>query len=180
MDPSADGTNSSTSLFLLDSSWLVTPDGWAERNIVTVVIPQLVKAGVHGTGKATMHRLVVPQVLALWQAWEDAGLLPLVRSWEGMFVARYIRGSRSTLSNHAKGSAFDINYTGNELGVTPAAAGKLNSVRELVPLAVHFGFYWGGWFSRSDGMHFEVRKLFSADELAVLVARAKDLSLLEA
>ena len=155
-------------------------DGWADKNIVTVVIPQLVKAGVHATGKATMHRLAVPQVLALWQAWEDAGLLHLVRSWEGMFVARFIRGSRSTLSNHAKGSAFDINYTGNELGRTPAAVGKLNSVRELVPLAVHFGFYWGGWFSRADGMHFEIRKIYTADELAVLIARQKELSTFDA
>lgn len=150
-------------------------DGWDARNIVVQVIPQLVTAGVHATGRASMHRLVVPQTLALWQAWEDAGLLHLVRSWEGMYVARFIRGSRSTLSNHAKGSAFDINYTGNELGRTPASVGKLNSVRELVPLAVHFGFYWGGWFSRSDGMHFEIRKLFTADELAVLVAKQKEL-----
>lgn len=151
-------------------------DGWEDRNIVVVVIPQLVTAGVHSTGRASMHRLVVPQTLALWQAWEDAGLLHLVRSWEGMWVARFIRGSRKTLSNHAKGSAFDINYTGNELGSTPAAVGKLNSVRELVPLAVHFGFYWGGWFSRADGMHFEVRQVLSEDEVAVKVAKQKELS----
>lgn len=155
-------------------------DGWDSKNIVVQVIPQLVRAGVHATGRASMHRLAVPQTLALWQAWEDAGLLHLVRSWEGMYVARYIRGSRSTLSNHAKGSAFDINYTGNELGRTPAAVGKLNSVRELVPLAVHFGFYWGGWFGRADGMHFEIRKIFTADELAVLVSRQKDLAGFEA
>lgn len=155
-------------------------DGWDTRNIVVEVIPQLVKAGVHATGRASMHRLAAPQTLALWQAWEDAGLLHLVRSWEGMFVPRFIRGSRTTLSNHAKGSAFDINYTGNELGRTPMAAGKLGSVRELVPLAVHFGFYWGGWFSRADGMHFEIRKLFTADELAVLVSRQRDLASFEA
>lgn len=151
-------------------------DGWDKRNIVMVEIPQLVKAGVHATGRASMHRLVVPQTLALWQAWEDADLLHHIRSWEGMWVARFIRGSRTSLSNHAKGSAFDVNAATNGLGRTPAAVGKLGSVRELVPLAVHFGFYWGGWFSRSDGMHFEIRKLFTADELAVLVAKQKDLA----
>ena len=134
-------------------------DGWADRNISTVIIPQLVTAGVHATGRATMHRLVIAQTLALWDAWEKAGLLKHVKSWEGMYVPRFVRGSRSTLSNHAFGSAFDINYTGNELGATPAAVGTKNSVRELVPLAHQHGFYWGGHFSRGDGMHFEVAKL---------------------
>lgn len=155
-------------------------DGWDKANIVTVVIPQLITLGISTTGRATMHRLAVPQTLALWQAWQDAGLLPLVKSWHGMFVARYIRGSRSTLSNHAKGSAFDINYTGNELGRTPAQEGTANSVRELVPLAIAFGFYWGGWFSRADGMHFEIRRLMPADELAALVAKQKELSKFDA
>lgn len=155
-------------------------DDWDDQNIVVVVIPQLIKLGLSKTGKASMHRLAAPQTLALWQAWEDSGLLHLVVGWEGMWVARFIRGSRTTLSNHAKGSAFDINYEGNELGSTPAAAGKANSVRELVPLAIDFGFYWGGWFSRSDGMHFELRRIMPADELAALVEKLKGLSKLDA
>lgn len=141
-------------------------DGWDDQNIVLVTIPQLVKAGVDDDGKARMHRLVEKQTLGLWLAWEIAGLLKHVKSWEGMYVPRFVRGSRSTLSNHAFGSAFDINYTGNELGKTPAAVGTPNSVRELVPLAHRFGFYWGGHFSRADGMHFEVARVMSNDEVA--------------
>jgi hypothetical protein len=134
-------------------------DGWESKNIRLVPIPQLKQLGLSATGNARMHRLVVSQTLALWQAWEDAGLLDRVLSWEGMYVPRYIRGSRSTLSNHAKGSAFDINAGTNGLGRVPAALGTKGCVRELVPLAVEHGFYWGGWFSRGDGMHFEVRKV---------------------
>ncbi|MBP0575977.1 M15 family metallopeptidase [Mycobacterium tuberculosis] len=38
--------------------------------------------------------------------------------------------------------------------------GAKGCVRELVPIANRFGFYWGGHFStRADGMHFEVAKL---------------------
>ncbi len=73
-------------------------------------------------------------------------------------------------------SAFDINYTGNELGRVPAAAGTPNSVRELVALAVRFGFYWGGWFSRSDGMHFEVNRVLTqaqVDEVVESLALAR-------
>ncbi len=64
------------------------------------------------------------------------------------------------LSNHAYGTAFDINAAQNGLGVEPAAIGKRGCVRELVPLANRHGFFWGGHFSkRKDGMHFEVGKL---------------------
>jgi hypothetical protein len=134
-------------------------DGWDTKNIVLFQIPQLVALGISTTGNVRAHRLVQAQTLALWQAWEDAGLLHHIKSWEGMYVPRFIRGSRSTLSNHAFGSAFDINYTGNELGRVPAPVGTINSVRELVPLAHKHGFYWGGHFSRGDGMHFEVARV---------------------
>ncbi len=134
-------------------------DGWEDKNIVLFSIPQLKSLGISATGNVRCHRLVQRQTLALWKAWEDAGLLPRVKSWEGMYVPRFIRGSRVTLSNHAFGSAFDVNYEGNELGRTPAAVGKKNSVRELVPIAHEHGFYWGGHFSRADGMHFEVAQV---------------------
>lgn len=148
-------------------------DDWDDKNIVLVKIPQLVKAGVHATGAARMHRLVEAQTIGLWLAWEIMGLLPRVKSWEGMYVPRFIRGSRSTLSNHAFGSAFDINYTGNELGSTPAPLGSPNSVRELVPLAHRFGFYWGGHFGRADGMHFEVAQVLTAEEVAAILTSLK-------
>jgi hypothetical protein len=35
--------------------------------------------------------------------------------------------------------------------------GEKGSVRELVPIANRWGFYWGGHYNgRPDGMHFEV------------------------
>ncbi len=134
---------------------------WVERNIVVVTIPQL--AGIPGagsTGKIQFHRLAADQVVALWQAWENEGLIDRVLSWGGSFVPRFIRGSRTTLSNHAFGSAFDINVPFNALGAIPALVGKKGSVRELVPLAHKHGFFWGGHFrGRPDGMHFEVARI---------------------
>ena len=107
------------------------------------------------------HKLAAAQLQALWEAWEKAGLLKQVLTFEGAFVARFIRGSTSTLSNHAFGSAFDINYRWNKLGARPALVGETGSVRELVPIAHEHGFYWGGHFNRRDGMHFEVALLKS-------------------
>lgn len=136
-------------------------DGWEMGNIVRLSLPQL--AGVDGAsaqGAVRCHRLIAKQLTELWNEWQSVGLLPRVRSWEGMYVPRFIRGSTTVLSNHAFGSAFDINYAWNQLGVRPALVGGEGSVRELVPIAHKHGFYWGGHFSsRPDGMHFEAAKV---------------------
>lgn len=131
---------------------------WEADNIVTVKIPQLVGIpGAPGSGLIRFHRLAAGQLQGLWQAWEASGLLDRVLSYSGSFVPRFIRGSTKTLSNHAFGSAFDINVPQNSLGATPALVGQNGSVRELVPLANEWGFYWGGHFNtRLDGMHFEI------------------------
>lgn len=120
---------------------------WIQKNIVTVPLPQLV--GVPGAprdGRILMHRLAATPMRQLWEAWEQAGLLHLVLSFEGAWVPRFVRGSRTTLSNHALGTAFDINARWNALGVTPAAAGTRGSVVDLLPLAYEHGFAWGGHF----------------------------------
>lgn len=140
---------------------IVVRDNWAMTNITTVEIPQLKGlVGAPGSGKVPFHTLAAGQFKALWQAWEDAGLLPLVLSWAGSYAPRFIRGSRTYLSNHAWGTAFDINAGWNPLGAEPALVGKQGSTRKLVQLANENGFYWGGHFGgRPDGMHFEVAAL---------------------
>ncbi|HET8541010.1 MAG TPA: M15 family metallopeptidase [Anaeromyxobacter sp.] len=135
---------------------------WRAKNLQAVVIPSL--AGVKGapaSGRIWVHRLVADQLRALFAAWADAGLASRILTWEGSFAPRFVRGSRSTLSNHSWGTAFDVNYAWNKLATVPALRGAKGSVRELVPLANAHGFYWGGHFSRADGMHFEVAQLRS-------------------
>jgi hypothetical protein len=133
---------------------------WVADNIQTVTIPQL--AGVEGApanGRILTHKAIAPQLLAMFRAWEQAGLLPLVKSWAGSFAPRFVRGSRTNLSNHAFGTAFDINARHNPLGTVPPLVGRPGSVRKLVPIANAHGFYWGGHFNRPDGMHFEAALL---------------------
>jgi hypothetical protein len=132
-------------------------DGWSTRNVHKVLIPQLV--GINGapdSGNVYFHDKVAAPVQALFAAWETAGLMHLVLGWAGSFVPRYIKGSRTILSNHAFAAAFDINVPWNGLGARPALVGRKGSVRLLVPLANQHGFYWGGHYKkRKDGMHFE-------------------------
>lgn len=139
-------------------------DDWVGKNLVNVVIPQLKGViGAPGSTRVLIHKNIAHQLSGLFAAWEDAGLLPLVKTWAGSWNPRFIRGSRSVLSNHAWATAFDINVQWNMLGTMPALKGKTGSVRELVPLANEWGWSWGGhWFNRPDGMHFEASKVLSA------------------
>lgn len=137
---------------------------WQRDNISRVTIPQLSAIGSPTATTKWFHRLAIPQLLGLWQAWEDDGLLDRVLTFDGAFNARYKRNTQHiqrNLSNHSWGTAFDINQRMNRLGETPAIIWEPGCVFELVPLAVRWGFYWGGWFSggRVDGMHFEVARL---------------------
>jgi hypothetical protein len=134
--------------------------GWQRANIQAVTVPQL--AGVKGAprnGRIWVHKLVGEQVRRLFAAWAEAELADRVLTWDGCFAPRFVRGGRPVLSNHAWGTAFDINYQWNRLATVPALRGEKGSVRELVPIAAEHGFYWGGHFSRCDGMHFEVAQV---------------------
>lgn len=133
--------------------------GWIKNNIVEVSIPQLnCVSGAHGL--FYFHKLAADRVKELFNRWEEAGHIPLVLQWGGSWVPRFIRGSRTTLSSHAFGSAFDINVPDNLLGIQPALVGRVGSVRELVPIANELGWWWGGHYkNRPDGMHFELAKL---------------------
>lgn len=153
---------------------IVIQGDWAQKNIVTVDIPQLNGVDMGGaacSGKIKFHRLAVAQLQGMWAAWEKAGLLDRVLTYGGSFVPRFIRGSSTNLSNHSFGSAFDINVAWNQLGHEPAAKGQEGCVRELVPIANEYGFYWGGHFSRRDGMHFEISRLLEQSELQSLALK---------
>lgn len=150
--------------------------GWAEGNIRQVWVPQLRR-------NVSVNHLVAEPFLALWAEWERLGLLGgsetpgvraegrgLVLSFNGAWVPRFKRTAGTWterraaaakrglagLSNHAWGTAFDLNAAWNGLGRTPPALGATGSVRELVPAAEALGWFWGGNFrARPDGMHFE-------------------------
>jgi hypothetical protein len=141
---------------------------WRHTNIVSIAVPQL-RFAVGFNGTITCHKVAAPRVKALFERWEALDLLHLIRDFDGMFNPRYIRNkspsaaghgvkqSRSvtTLSNHAFGSAFDINAGDNPFNERPALCPTRGCVRELVAAANEMGFFWGGHFTSPDGMHFE-------------------------
>jgi hypothetical protein len=142
---------------------------WASINIDEIEIPQL-NGKINGTtnkeitkGIIKFNKKAKKQLQKLWKEWEDANLLDRIITYDGGFVPRHIKkkggGCAISLSNHAWGSAFDINADWNGLGTEPALVGQKGSVRELVEIANKHGFYWGGHYGTKDGMHFEVAKI---------------------
>jgi D-alanyl-D-alanine carboxypeptidase len=147
-----------------DQDAIVIRGSWKEENISDVPIPQV--KGIPGGmgGRIMFNNKAAWQLKGLWKAWEQCGLLSKVIDVWG-YVARYQRPSggpkHAAISNHAFGTAFDINTKQNLQGHEPARLGEYGCVREMVEVAHKFGFYWGGHFGggRVDGMHFEVAKV---------------------
>jgi hypothetical protein len=144
---------------------------WRKENIVDIEIPQL-QFAIGYAGVVHCHRLAAPHILDLFAHWEKLDLLHLVRTYEGAYNPRYKRGKSPSpkghgpkrsdqvdaISNHAFGSAFDVNASDNEYGHTPVPCPQRGCTRELVNPANGLGFFWGGHFSSTsdrDGMHFE-------------------------
>lgn len=143
-----------------------TDDRWVRENIVSIYVPQLKGVpsdGGRSNGHIQWHKAAVPQMLHAWGEVEALGLLGDVKYWGGSYVSRVKRGG-STPSNHAYGSAFDINVRWNWLGDEPATPGQFGSVSRLVPVFKTHGFGWGGdWTKPKDGMHFEVLRIVNYD-----------------
>lgn len=147
---------------------IIITNNFIEAKIVNARVPQLANmTGAPVSLSVQWNRLAVPQLLGLWSAWDQAGLLSRVKTWEGSFAPRCVRGHIGDLSNHAFGAAFDINFQWNPLGSVPALMSARGCVRELVPIANRFGFFWGGHYTgRLDGNHFEVARIMTEREVA--------------
>jgi len=135
---------------------LGTPDAaWEKENIIDVNLPQMV--GVRGfpkTGKIKFHKIASSHLESAIAEIAERGLLSKILSFDGAWAPRNVRGT-SQYSIHAYGIAFDINAEFNRLGDKPKEIDAKGSLIELVPIFEKHGFYWGGYFSRPDSMHFQ-------------------------
>jgi hypothetical protein len=77
------------------------------------------------------------------------GLIDQLKTFDGCFMVRPIRGVPNAWSIHSYGLAIDINAADNKLGEEPTMS------PELVQCFKDAGFSWGGDFKRRDGMHME-------------------------
>jgi putative peptidoglycan binding protein/D-alanyl-D-alanine carboxypeptidase-like protein len=125
----------------------VTND-FESTSILRTEIPELIGIkGASSTGRVRFHKTCVPQLKGLWTAWGKKVCWKHILTFDGAYAPRFTRCSNKTLSNHAFGTAFDINADENPLGAQPALPGRKGCVFELVPTAHQFGFYWRTFFT---------------------------------
>src|SRR5215471_18394520 len=112
---------------------------WTQISLVQINIPEIGRP-------AWVHYLVKGAFLDLWEAWRKEGLLEHVHTFDGAFASRFKRQNGTeeqrrkkcavlgapALSNHAYGSAFDLNARELPLG-RPAPAGHV--IHELAGIA---------------------------------------------
>ena len=86
----------------------------------------------------------------------------------GMLCCRLVRGSTSSISNHAWGTAIDLKIDGR---LDIRGDGRVQrGLLEIAPIFRRHKFYWGAAFPTEDSMHFEasdqlVREWSTAGEL---------------
>ena len=127
----------------------IEPDArWVRANIVTVTVPIL--------GRVTCHRLIVPQLRRALAEVQAAGLAGLIHSYDGCYVPRFIeRDPSHPISLHTWGIAIDIDAATNPRG------GRGTMDARVVNAFKRWGFRWGGDWSYTDPMHFELGALMS-------------------
>ena len=123
---------------------------WVAANIRTETVPVL--------GSVTCHRVMLPQLRAALREVVSRGLAAEVHPGEfaGCYVPRFIaRDPSRGLSLHTWGIAVDLNVPGNLRGTV----GDID--RDVVIIFKRWGFAWGGDWSYTDPMHFELARLVS-------------------
>lgn len=128
-----------------------------EKLMLSVYIPQidgLECCGAKSRGLVTCYKNFTQELYDIFRDIAAAGLADRLITYDGCYNNRFVRGG-NTASMHAYGAAIDLNAAYNEMGRRPARVGERGSVAELVSHFANHGWYWGGNFTRPDGMHFE-------------------------
>jgi hypothetical protein len=121
---------------------LITND-FEKQNIITETFPII--------GSIRIHRQAAPSLRRIMREIEAKGWAHKIKSFNGSFVPRFVRGSETSLSSHAYGTSIDINAAENGQGMEPTEDQK-----QLAPIFEKHGWYWGDRFkSLRDPMHFE-------------------------
>ncbi len=128
--------------------------GWSNANLAFCEVAPILKAFPIKKGSTERgfycHKLLVSVFQKVFEEIVLSGLTEEIKTFDGCFNIRKIRGSRTTMSLHSWAIAIDLNYKGNELG---NANPEMHP--EVIAIFEKHGFYWGGNFKRPDGMHFE-------------------------
>ena len=130
----------------------IQPDAaWVRASIVSATVPIL--------GTVTCHRLMIPQLRGALQDVVNAGLASTIHTYNGCYVPRFIeRDPTHAISLHTWGIAIDIDAATNGRG----SRGTMDP--RVVDIFKRWGFRWGGDWSYTDPMHFEIGALLTSSQ----------------
>ena len=134
------------------------PDGtinpqqsWVDEYIRTEEVPIL--------GTVTCNKAFIPQLRGALTEVVQSGLASEINpdEYAGCYYPRYIgRDPSNGLSLHSWGIAVDLNVPGN----MPGTVGEID--RGVVQIMKKWGMAWGGDWSYTDPMHFEMDRVVAA------------------
>lgn len=128
----------------------IQPDArWVNENIATASVPIF--------GRVTCHRLLIPQLRGALTDIAAAGLASSLHTYDGCYVPRFIESNpEHAISLHTWGIAIDLDASTNYRGI----AGTMDP--QVVQIFKRWGFRWGGDWTYTDPMHFELGALLSS------------------
>jgi len=158
---------------------LKSQNGWpasSDRSVINIQTFSIPLS--QGTVQIPLRAEAAPKLIEMIRWW-DANIEPVYTSGPNAgtwgYAYRTIRGYTTTLSNHASGTAIDINAPLHALGAEgTVAADKIASLRAK---AAALGLRWGGDYrGRKDEMHFEVITAPPAESVRYSEQRAAGLT----
>lgn len=95
------------------------------------------------------NQLILPILDQTFQILDTLGLICELKTFDGCFNVRKVRGSEEKYSIHSFGLAIDFNASENPLG------GPVKFSRKFLSAMEACGWTCGAYFTRQDGMHFQ-------------------------
>ena len=130
---------------------MVPEKRWVDAYIRTEEVPIL--------GTVTCNKAYLPQLRGAMTEIVQLGLADEINpdEYAGCYYPRYIgRDPSNGLSLHSWGIAVDLNVPGN----MPGTVGEID--RGVVAIMKKWGMAWGGDWSYTDPMHFEMDRVVAA------------------
>ena len=127
---------------------------WADESKWMIVCPvpiyikMLNSATNTSCTKIYINKDAKEPLLKAFENLKQHNLLNELKTFDGCFIIRQVRGIIDQISTHSYVLAIDLNAKENSLGAEP----KLS--KEFVKCFTDAGWSWGGNFKRKDGMHF--------------------------
>lgn len=155
-------------------TYTTSQNGWPALDPESALLHTWVIPARNGAFKLRLRNGSAGFILAHFALWFAENIQPVAKVADDWgFASRPIRGTTTTISNHASGTAIDLNATAHQLARTGTFTNtQVRAIHKRL-LGLRGVIRWGGdYVNRKDEMHFEV-----VQNLAYTEARAKRLML---